>query len=68
MIRTPRSEAMAALHENVTDLYRVGLISKKTPRKFDVACLVPVRKLNSAAFRRASLKTDTRHSGTMRPK
>jgi hypothetical protein len=37
MVRTPRSEAMAALHENLTDLYCVGLISKKTLRKFDVA-------------------------------
>lgn len=29
MVKTYKSKAMAALHENVSDLYRVGMIDKK---------------------------------------
>lgn len=66
MVGTPKSEALAALHENVTDLYRIGLISKKVMRRFDVACLIPVRKSNPAALRRVSSKTNAGHGGDSR--
>lgn len=39
-----KSEALAALHENVSDLHRAGFIDDKTLRKFDAACLAPARK------------------------
>ena len=42
--KTYSSRAMAELHENVCDLYRLGLIDKKAKRRFDAACLAPVRK------------------------
>ena len=58
MVKTYKSKAMAALHENVSDLYRVGMIDKKTMRKFDAACLTPVRKLSPAAIRRIRSKAD----------
>ena len=51
MAKTYKSKAMAALHENVSDLYRAGMIDKKTMRKFDTACLTPVRKLTPSAIR-----------------
>jgi len=47
--KTYKSKALAALHENVTDLHRVGGIDKKTMRKFDAACLAPARKPTRAA-------------------
>jgi putative transcriptional regulator len=52
MAKTYKSEALAALHENASDLYRVGMIDKKTMQKFDRACLTPVLKLTPAAIRR----------------
>jgi putative transcriptional regulator len=58
MAKTYKSKAMAALHENASDLYRVGAIDKKTMRKFDAACLTPVRKLTPAAIRRIRRKAD----------
>ncbi len=36
---------MAAIHETVESLYSVGAIDKKTMRKFDEACLTPIRAL-----------------------
>lgn len=39
-----KSEALAALHENVSDLHRAGFIDTKAMRKFDAACLAPARK------------------------
>jgi len=38
-----KSRAMAELHQNVRDLHRLGLIDKKTMRKFVVACLASPR-------------------------
>lgn len=34
-----RSEALEALHESATDLYKAGLIDDKTMREFDASCL-----------------------------
>lgn len=34
-----KSRAMAELHENVSDLYRLGMIDEKTMRRFDRSCL-----------------------------
>lgn len=56
MAKTYKSEALAALHENVADLYRVGAIDKKTLQKFDRACLTPVLNLTPAAIRRIRSK------------
>jgi putative transcriptional regulator len=39
------SEAMAAIHETMSDLHCGGAIDKKTMRRFDVACLTPIRPL-----------------------
>ncbi len=40
-----RSDARAAIHEMMEALHRVGAIDKQTMRKFDDACLTPVRPL-----------------------
>ena len=58
MIKAYKNKAMAVLHENVSDLHRIGLIDKQTKRKFDAACLTPVRKLGPAAVRRIRTKAD----------
>jgi putative transcriptional regulator len=45
MSKKYRSEAMAALHELMQDLHDGGVIDKKTMRRFDEACLTPIRLL-----------------------
>lgn len=40
-----RSRIMAAIHETAEDLHTAGLMDKRTMRKFDEACLTPVRSL-----------------------
>lgn len=41
-----RSEAMGAIHETMKALHKVGAINKQTMRRFDHACLTPVRPLS----------------------
>jgi putative transcriptional regulator len=56
MAKTYKSKALAAAHENISDLYRLGLIDKKTMRKFDAACLAPVPKVTPVAVRSSRRK------------
>ena len=39
------SDAMAAIHETMAALHDAGGIDKKTMRRFDQACLTPIRPL-----------------------
>jgi len=41
-----RSDALHAAHETVAGLHRIGVVDKKTMRRFDAACLNPVEKLS----------------------
>ena len=45
MTKQYRSEVMASIHETATDLHAAGVMDKQTMRKFDEACLTPVRPL-----------------------
>lgn len=45
MSRKYRSDAMAAIHETMAALHDVGAIDKRTMRRFDGACLTPIREL-----------------------
>ncbi len=46
MTKIYKSDALAAIHETASDLYEVGLMSKKTMRRFDKSCLTPIEKLS----------------------
>lgn len=46
MSKKYRSEAMAAIHETMEALHRVGAVGKQTMRRFDDACLTPVHSLS----------------------
>src|SRR5882757_284131 len=46
-----RSPLMASIHETASDLRDAGVMSKQTMRKFDEACLTPVRPLTTAEIR-----------------
>src|ERR1035441_6224573 len=58
MAKTYPSRALAEAHENAGDLYRLGLIDKKTMKSFDRSCLTPVKKLSPGAIRRIRAKAD----------
>ncbi len=45
MTKKYRSEPLAAIHETMEALRKVGAIDKQTMRRFDDACLTPVRPL-----------------------
>lgn len=47
MSKKYRSEAMASIHETMEALHKVGAIDKQTMRRFDDACLTPVRPLTA---------------------
>ena len=45
MSKKYKSDAMAAIHEMMEDLHVGGVIDKQTMRRFDDACLTPIRPL-----------------------
>ncbi len=45
MNKTYKSEAFASIHEAISDLHEIGLVDKKTMKRFDESCLTPVEKL-----------------------
>src|ERR1017187_3940092 len=45
MSKKYKSDAMAAIHEMIEDLHVGGVIDKQTMRRFDDACLTPIRPL-----------------------
>lgn len=49
--KTYKSEAMAAIHETVSDYYAVGAIDKKTMRHFDDTCLTPIHQFSAEEIR-----------------
>lgn len=50
--KTYRSDALAVAHEIAEDLFAVSVIDKTTKRRFDVACLTPVDKMEASEIRR----------------
>jgi putative transcriptional regulator len=42
--KTYKSDALAAIHETVSDYHAAGVIDKQTLRGFDESCLTPVRE------------------------
>ena len=51
MTKQYRSPLMASIHETAEGLYAAGVMDKQTLRKFDEACLTPVRPLSPEEIR-----------------
>ncbi len=51
MTKQYRSSAMASIHETAEGLHAAGVMDKQTMRKFDDACLTPVRPLTPEEIR-----------------
>lgn len=56
MAKKFKSEALAAVHESMADLHKIGMLDAKTMREFDRRCLTPTLKLSPAAIRRIRTK------------
>jgi len=50
--KTYKSDAFAAIHETVSDLYAAGVINKQTMRDFDESCLTVRMRCRGRALRR----------------
>ncbi len=44
MSKTYKSEALAVVHEMISDCYEVGVVNKQTMRHFDEICLTPIHQ------------------------
>ena len=51
MTKQYRSPVMAAIHETAEGLHAAGAMDKQTMRRFDEACLTPVRSLTASEIR-----------------
>lgn len=51
MTKQYRSPVMAPIHETAEGLHAAGVMDKQTMRKFDEACLTPVRPLTPEEIR-----------------
>ncbi len=51
MTKQYRSSVMASIHETAEGLHAAGVMDKQTMRKFDEACLTPVRSLTADEIR-----------------
>ncbi len=51
MTKQYRSAVMASIHETAEGLHAAGVMTKQTMRKFDEACLTPVRPLTADEIR-----------------
>jgi len=49
--KTCKSEALAAIHETVSDMYDAEVIDKQTMRRFDSSCLTPVHEFTGEESR-----------------
>jgi putative transcriptional regulator len=45
--KTYKSDALAAVHETVSDMLEAGVIDKQTMRHFDNSCLTPLHPFNA---------------------
>jgi putative transcriptional regulator len=51
MTKQYRSPVMASIHETAEGLHAAGVMDKQTMRKFDDACLTPIRPLSPEEIR-----------------
>ena len=46
-----QSEIAAAVHEDMRDMFKLGVVDKQTMRTFDELCLVPVQPMTAEEIR-----------------
>ena len=63
MPKTYKSDALAAIHEAACDLHEIGLLDKRTMRRFDESCLTPVEPLTPQQIK--AIREEARVSQTV---
>jgi putative transcriptional regulator len=56
MTKKYRSDALAAVHETMAALQDIGAIDKQTMRRFDDACLTPIRPMQPEEIKAIRLR------------
>lgn len=56
MAKAYKSKALAAMHESMADLHKIGMHDATTVREFNQACLTQVMELSPAAVCRIRTK------------
>jgi putative transcriptional regulator len=56
MAKAYKSKALAAVHESMADLHKIGMLDSKTMREFDQTCLTKVLELSPTTIRRIRTK------------
>ena len=51
MHKKHRSDISAAIHETMRDLHEIGLVDKRTMKRFDRTCLTPIAPLSPRRIR-----------------
>lgn len=62
MSKTYKSDAMAAIHEAVSDLHEIGLADKRTMKHFDEACLMRVPPLSPDEIKAIRIRSQVSQS------
>lgn len=62
MSKKYRSDAMAAIHETLEARHDVGAVDKQTMRRFDDACLTPIRPLKPEEIKAIRAKEQVSHT------
>lgn len=45
--KTYKSDALAAIHETISDYHAAGVVDKQTMRRFDESCLTPIHEFTA---------------------
>ena len=56
MTKTYKSDALSAIHETVSDLHDIGVVSKKTLKQFDKKCLAPIHEFSAVEIKQLRQK------------
>lgn len=62
MSKTYKSEALAAIHETISDLHEIGLVDKRTLKRFDERCLTTVEDLSAEEIRAIRMNSQVSQS------
>ena len=60
--KTYKSEALAALHETVSDMYSAGVVDKQTMRHFDESCLTPIHPFTPEEIKALRIREEVSQS------
>jgi len=58
-----KSEIFEVVHQDATEMFKIGAISEERMREFDEMCLAPEKNVSKTAAEPAAPKTKTERAG-----